>query len=276
MISKLGIRIISVIVIFTIISCNYLNKDNETEVLDNSSKPAAISYNLINIYPHDTSSYTQGLIWHKGFLYESTGEYNKSRLRKVDIKTGKNIQEIRLSDPSFFGEGITIFDNKIYQLTWQNNRVFVYDLNTMQKINELKWPYEGWGITHNKTNLIISTGSSNLYFVSPSDFKIIKTVCVTDNYGPVSNLNEIEYINGYVYANKYLTDDILKINPETGVVEGLLNTQGILEKSGIQLDFQKYSTSSGNVLNGIAYDSTKNCLYITGKLWPFLFEIKLN
>ncbi len=257
------------------VSCNN-NKNENINVEDkNNPEPATINYNVIKIYPHDTTSYTEGLIWYSNFLYESTGMEKRSKLMKEDISTGKPLQEIKITDSAIFGEGITILNNKMYQLTEKNNKAFVYDLNTFKKINELKWPYpEAWAITNNGKDLIVSDGSSNLYFLEPETFKIKNTINVIDNYGPVSNLNELEFIKGFVYANIYLSNTIVKINPATGRVEGKLDLTGIREKNGVKPDFQM--ADNGLVLNGIAYDSVKNSLYVTGKQWPALFEIKLN
>ncbi|MEX6690515.1 glutaminyl-peptide cyclotransferase [Danxiaibacter flavus] len=237
--------------------------------------PPAIQYNVIKVYPHDTSSYTQGLIWYNNTLYEGTGLKEKSKLLKVDLNTGKQNQQVKL-DNEYFGEGITILNNKIYQLTWQEHKVFVYDLNTFKKVQEFEWPYDGWGLTNNGKELIISTGGNNLYFVDPATFKILKTVGVSNNYGPVSDINELEYVNGFVYANIYETDNIIKINPETGAVVGKLDLTDILSKNGVVYNREQIGPNTGNVLNGIAFDSAKNSFYVTGKCWPALFEIKLN
>src|SRR5579885_3116157 len=164
--------------------------------------PPMLSYNIVSVYPHDTSSYTEGLIWYNNMLYESGGLKGKSKLYTADLTTGKDKKIVTL-DPKYFGEGIAIIDNKIYQLTWQENKVFIYDANTLQKIGENTWPHDGWGMTTNGKELIIGTGGSNLYFVDPTTFKINKIVSVTDNYGPVGNVNELEYVNGFIYANVY-------------------------------------------------------------------------
>lgn len=249
-------------------ACNN-NNDNTDDDLNNTA-PANLNYTVVKIYPHDTSSYTQGLIWHNQTLYEGTGREGFSKLRKIDLATGKSQQDVLLN-ATYFGEGITILDNKIYQLTWQNNKVLVYDVNSLQKIKEFQWNFEGWGITHNNKSLIISTGSNNLYFVSPVDFTVEKVVGVNDNNGPVGNLNELEFVNGFVYANIFQTHHIVKINPETGRVEAKMDLGNILAQNNVN-----YDPNHLDVLNGIAYDSTKNSFYITGKLWPALFEIKLN
>jgi len=196
-------------------------------------------------------------------------------LRKINLTTGKPVKDLNL-DTADFGEGISMIDNKIYQLTWQEHKVYVYDATNFKKIKEMEWPFEGWGMTTDGKQLIIGTGSSNLYFVNPDNFKIIKQVSVTDNYGPVSNINELEYVNGIIYANQYETNYILKIDAETGKVLGKIDLSGILDSSNMPHDPAKYDLNSGNVLNGIAYDSAKNSFYVTGKYWPALFEIKLN
>jgi glutamine cyclotransferase len=271
-------RYFPVVLAFALLSCG--NNDTESNSADagNPSStvvPAALDYTVVKTYPHDTSSYTQGLIWHNNTLYEGTGRIGFSRLAKLDLETGKALQQIPISK-SEFGEGIALLNGKIYQLTYQEHKVYVYDAVTFRKIQEFSWPYEGWGLTTDGKNLIASTGSSNLYYVNPADFKILKTVGVTDNYGPVDSINELEFVNGVVYANKYLTNYILKINPETGVVMGRLDLKDIFRKSGKTYDASIIPDPNEDVLNGIAYDSAKNSLYVTGKQWPLLFEIKLN
>ncbi|HEX6914190.1 MAG TPA: glutaminyl-peptide cyclotransferase [Chitinophagaceae bacterium] len=232
-------------------------------------EPSNISYTVVNVYPHDTSAFTQGLQWYNGYLYEGTGLEGQSRLMKMKPEDGKPLQLVKIDD-NLFGEGITILNNKIFQLTWQNHRVLVYDLATLKKIKEFNWDYEGWGITNNGKDLIISTGSNNLYFVDPETFRLLNTVGVNSNYGPLGSINELEYIKGKVYANVWGSDYIAVINPQSGAVEGRLDFTGLLEKSG------KGSQGNENVLNGIAYDSVQNRLFITGKKWPAIFEVKLN
>ncbi|SDX33029.1 Glutamine cyclotransferase [Hydrobacter penzbergensis] len=235
--------------------------------------PAVINYSLVKVYPHDTSSYTQGLIWQNNTMYEGTGWRGVSKLRTVDINTGKPIKQISLPD-TVFGEGIAILNNKIYQLTYQEHKVYVYDLSSFKKLQEFEWPYEGWGLTTNGKQLIISTGDSNLYFVNPENFHIERTVGVSDNNGYVPNLNELEYVNGSIYANVYETDYIIKINPETGHVDGKVDMSSLLQKAGATYDPRQ--VDAGYVLNGIAYDAAKNSFYITGKRWPILCEVKFN
>ncbi|MEO8710895.1 MAG: glutaminyl-peptide cyclotransferase [Parafilimonas sp.] len=255
-------------------ACN-THKSENNNVEDNSNPPPPlINYSIVKVYPHDTSSYTEGLEWVNNNLYESGGNYGSSKLVQKDLD-GKIIKSVPLTK-EYFGEGISILNNKIYQLTWKEHKVFVYDAATLKKLNELTWQYDGWGMTNNGKDLIISTGGSILYFVDPENFKILNQVSVTDNYGPVSFVNELEYVNGIIYANVYETDNILKIDPQTGQVLGKIDLSGLLQKSGMNYNVQNYPGANGNVLNGIAYDSAKNVFYITGKMWPALFEIKLN
>ncbi len=231
--------------------------------------PAVMNYTVLKIYPHDTTSYTEGLLWLNNSLYESAGQYKESRLLRTTLETGKLLQKTVLPD-NYFGEGISVIHNKIYQLTYKEHKVFVYDMNFKKLPQEFEWPYEGWGMTTDGTNLILNTGGSNLYFVEPETFKIVRTLGVVDNNGYVDSINELEYLDGYVYANRYLTDYILKINLKTGLVEGKADLKEILEKNN------QPRTSRTEVLNGIAYDSTKKSFYITGKYWPALFEVRFN
>lgn len=254
-------------------ACNTNQPDNNVSNNGNPPPPV-IGYSVVKVYPHDTSSYTEGLEWKNNSLYESGGNKGSSKLFQATLD-GKTLISVPLAK-EYFGEGITILNNKIYQLTWQEHKVFVYDIATFKKIAEFSWPYDGWGMTNNGKNLIIGTGGSVLYFADPENFKILSQISVTDNYGPVSMINELEYVNNYIYANVYETDYILKIDPQTGNVVGKLDLSGLLQKSGMNYNPQDYPGSNGNVLNGIAYDSAKNSFYVTGKMWPALFEIKLN
>lgn len=252
-------------------ACNNptINPDENSTIVATPS-PANINYNIVASYPHNSDSYTQGLIWQNNNLYEGTGLENHSKLMKVDLKTGIANQTIDLAN-DVFGEGITLLNNKIYQLSWQNHKVFVYEAQTFKKIKEMDWEHEGWGLTHNDSDLIVSTGESNIYFVNPETFKIKRTITVKDNNGPVGNLNELEYVKGNIFSNIYLTDYIIKIDPSNGNIIGKMDFGGLLEKSGKQVNKEE-----GLVLNGIAYDSTKNSFYITGKKWPLLFEVKIS
>jgi glutaminyl-peptide cyclotransferase len=238
------------------------------------AEPQNISYDVVNVYPHDTAAFTQGFEWFNNKLYESTGLKGQSNLRITSLKTGLPEKKKDI-DPALFGEGITILNNKIYQLTWEDKKVFVYDLD-FNKLQELSWNDEGWGITNNDTLLIVSTGSSNLYYVDPATFKIVKTLPVTSSYGPVDRLNELEYINGYVYANVFGESYIYKIDLATGHVVGKMDCSVLLPNYARENMNQPKYTSGEAVLNGIAYDSAAQRMFITGKLWPKLFEVKLK
>ncbi|HQW83859.1 MAG TPA: glutaminyl-peptide cyclotransferase [Ferruginibacter sp.] len=264
----------SVIALLAILAA--CNNNGSDEFIDNSVKPVpvpAISYSIIAEYPHDTSAYTQGLEFHNGKLYEGTGDFETSSLRITDALTGKVEKKHMMGTDSIFGEGITIFNKKIYQLTWESNIVYVYDINNLDMpIKTFKWPYEGWGLTNNGTDLIISDGTANLYFVNPDDFRLKSTINVSDNSGPIDNLNELEYVDGFVYANIYQTDNIIKIDPASGHVVGKMEFPGLKEKYFAD----KNIPGRTDVLNGIAYDSTRKTFFITGKRWPKMFELRMN
>lgn len=241
---------------------------------------AALSYRLIQSYPHDTAAFTQGLLVHEGILFESTGLEGKSTLRKVAIQSGKVLKKVILKK-EIFAEGLTLLNDTIYQLSWQNKLVFMYTAKDLLPIGTINWSGEGWGLTNDGKNLIISDGSDKLYFVTPSSLKLKQVLSVVDQYGPVNNLNELEMVEGYIFANRWQYDYILKIDPANGHVVGTLNMADFLQKnSKADLGYLKKSGSitgqSGAVLNGIAYDKEKKSLYITGKLWPEIFELKLN
>lgn len=250
-------------------ACNNNNSDTNN---NNSSPaipaPATLNYTVLNVYPHDTSSFTEGLLLHEGSLLESTGNKGRSKLLEVDVKTGKIKKSFKLAD-AYFGEGISVLNGKIYQLTYQEHKVFVYDLNFKKLPQEFEWPYEGWGMTTDGKSLIINTGGSNLYFVNPETFKIERTLGVSNNNGYVSMINEMEWVDGAIYANIWQTNEIIKINPQTGLVEAKADLTDILKKSNIP-------DTSADVLNGIAYNAVTKTFYVTGKWWPALFEIKFN
>jgi glutamine cyclotransferase len=235
--------------------------------------PAVINYQLLKEYPHDPGAYTQGLIWQGKQLLEGTGQYGESNIRKVDLATGRVLQQLP-NDSAIFGEGITLLQNKLYQITWQNKVAYVYDAQTFKKLGEFTLNTEGWGLTNNGTDLILSDGSSNLYFLNPQTFQELRRVGVYDNMGPRAAINELEYINGYVYANIYQTDFIVKIDPSSGKIVGRADLSDLRSKAGIPPITG--AEGSPEVLNGIAYDSANNRIFITGKYWPKLFEIKLD
>lgn len=259
--------------LFLLSACGSNDRPAEDPTLRTSTygiPPAAnVSYTVVAQYPHDTSAYTQGLQWYNGKLYEGTGDFEASSLRISDRTTGRVLEKHMMGSEEIFGEGITILRDTLYQLTWKNRKVFVYSIHDLSKpIKTIEWPYEGWGITHNGKELIISDGSANLYFVDPTTFRVMNTVRVADHRGTVKELNELEYINGYVYANVYLTYDIVQIDPESGHVKGRMQFDQLLSNSE--------KTNRTDVFNGIAWDSASNVLLVTGKRWPKLFEIRMN
>lgn len=267
----------AMIVLTALHSCNGGNDSNpEPEDIQNVSAPVNnISYSVINTYPHDTSSFTQGLIVYKGQMYEGTGgsdanpvSSKQSRLMKIDLKTGNAQKSVQLPG-NFFGEGITILNDTLYQLTWTNKVVFVYSLPEFKKIREIPINTDGWGITNNGKELIVSDGSSNLFFYEPSTFRLMRTQSVTNNGEPVGNINELEFIDGFVYANQWGANYIYKIDPNDGQIKGVIDLTQLAEKSGIVNDPDR-------VLNGIAYDTELKKIYVTGKKWPQLFEIQLG
>ena len=252
------------------ISCNSNEPNNENISISNTlPPPATINYNIIATYPHDTSYYTEGLQLYKNNLFESTGNYGVSKLVKIDLKTGRPVKELSLNE-KYFGEGLTVLNDTIYQMTYKEKTGFVYDMN-FNLIRTFTYETEGWGMTTDGKSLIMSDGSSNLYYRDTKSFSTQKIVSVTDNNGPVANVNELEWVDGFIYANIWNTDNIIKIDASNGHVVGKMDFTGLLEKAG--KPGPNYDV--GNVLNGIAYDSTKKTLLITGKLWPLIFEVKL-
>jgi glutamine cyclotransferase len=229
--------------------------------------PVNYRYKVLSTYPHDVGAYTQGLIYYDGWLYEGTGNYNQSTVRKIRLSNGEVIQA-RNNASDIFGEGITIYKGRIYQLTYKAQICFVYDLNTLEEVQKYYYQNkEGWGLTNTEDELIMSDGTNILYFLDPEMFTVTRQIEVYNNEGPVKDLNELEYIEGKIYANRYYTDEIVIIDPATGKEEGRVDMKGILSV--------KDRKPSTNVLNGIAWDTENERLFITGKYWPKLFEIEL-
>ncbi len=231
--------------------------------------PATMNYTVTNIYPHDSTSFTEGLEWFDNSLYESGGEYEKSTLVKVDLKTGKDVQKINLAK-EYFGEGITILNGKIYQLTYKEGKCFVYDVKTFNKLKEFDYNGQGWGMTNDGKSLIMDDSTDKLIFRDPNTFEIIKKVSVTDNNGPLSEINELEYVEGFIYSNVWQRDIIVKINPATGAVVAKADLSKIWNATG------ETQNDRADVLNGIAYDSTQKRFFVTGKNWSKLFEVTFN
>ena len=238
------------------------NNGNEPK----QDEPKRISYSIISTYPHDTSSYTQGLTVYKGSMYEGTGNYGQSKLLKVDYKTGK-IEQASSLDPKYFGEGITILNDTVYQLTWKEKTVLVYTLKDFKKIKEFPLNTDGWGLTTDGKILIASDGGSNLYYYEPSTFRLLRTQSVTEAGSLSYNLNELEYIDGYIYANQYQAPYIFKIDPSGGQIVGKADLTGMWDRI-------KLIDPEADVPNGIAYDTATKKIFITGKLWPELYEIQ--
>jgi glutamine cyclotransferase len=245
-----------------VLAFNFLsNLPNYTQ----PNMPRNYTYRVLNAYPHDKNAFTEGLVFEDGVLYEGTGLNGESTLRRVELETGNVLQLHNLSD-QFFGEGITIFEDRIIQLTWQSHKGFVYNESSFELLQEFSYPTEGWGITHDESRLIMSDGTATLHFLNPETFEEIGTVNVLDNGTPITRLNELEYINGEVYANVWLTEKIAIVNPQTGVVRAWIDMSGIRNWENLY---------AGDVLNGIAYDAAGDRLLITGKFWSLLFQIEL-
>lgn len=241
------------VVLLSLSSCNSTGKIKEYGI------------KVVAEYPHDSRSYTQGLFFHRDTLIESTGQYAHSTLSKIDLKTGKPLQTVKFAR-KYFGEGSVVLGDKLYVLTWTNNMLFVYDPDSFKFIKGYSYPREGWGITTDGKSLIASDGSSQLYFFD-QNIRLQRTLKVKMDGKALRYLNELEYIDGKIWANVYMTDMIVIINPESGAVEGRIDCRGLLK------DYLR--SSDTDVLNGIAYNPSDGKIYLTGKNWPRLYEIKL-
>ena len=242
-----------------------------------TSKPPVVSkaithapvagYEVVASRPHERDAYTQGLIFHDGRLLESTGQNGSSSVRRVELETGKVLQKVNVP-AQYFAEGLTLLGGKLYQLTWQHGIGFIYDPTSFAKTGEFHYYGEGWGLTHDGEFLILSDGSNRLRFMDPESFQVKKTITVLDQETPVGQLNELEYVNGEILANVWHTDRIVRIDPQTGKVVGWIDLTGLLAKGEVR--------GTETVLNGIAYDNENKRLFVTGKLWPKLFEIRIK
>lgn len=258
----IGASAIIVALLLAGVALIWMNTNNEA--LPPTNTLQHYTYTIVHTYPHDQSAFTQGLAYANGILYESTGLYGGSTLRKVDLETGNVLEVVRLPN-EFFGEGITIVNDVIVQLTWLSQVGFVYDKNTLSLLQNFTYPTQGWGITFNGTCLIMSDGTDNLYFLDSATYQNIGHIKVHDGNVSVTNLNELEYVNGDLYANIWKQQKIAVINPETGQVKAWIDLTGI----------ENATLNQEEVLNGIAYDAENNRLFVTGKNWPHLYEVKL-
>ncbi|MDF2191799.1 glutaminyl-peptide cyclotransferase [Paraflavitalea sp. CAU 1676] len=269
-----NILYISIISAITLSACT----DDKPPVTPNSGTtdgpPPVIPFTVVNKLPHDTSYFTEGLEFYNGQLLESSGGNEDSspypsEMGVVDKATGKVSTKVKLDRAKYFGEGITVFKDKIYMLTWTSEVGFVYDAKTFKQLREFRIPSkQGWGLTHDTASLIMSDGSSNLYFLDPDSLRVKYTVSVFHNGNPVNNINELEYVNGVLYANKWGENTILKIDPVGGKVLGQINLDNLAQEA-------QAAYAGSMEMNGIAYDHATGKLYVTGKKWPILFEIKL-
>ncbi len=237
-------------------------------VLYGAAPPATpvYGYRVVRVYTHDSTAFTQGLEYHGGFLYEGTGLNGRSTLRTVELQTGKVLREIHI-DPQYFGEGITVVDRRIVELTWQSHRGFVYDRGTFKLIRNFDYPGEGWGLTNDGHEIFMSDGTPQIRVWNPTTLQEIRRITVHDGATPIQSLNELEYVRGEIYANVWQTDRIARISPADGHVTGWIDCTGLLTSAERE--------NGADVLNGIAYDSRGDRLFVTGKLWPKLFEIRL-
>ena len=250
------------------LQCNAgANSGSSTTNTSTNAPVARISYEVVHAYPHDTGAFTQGLIFVDGKLYEGTGQAGRSSLREVDLQSGRVVKKVDVPEP-FFGEGITLLNGKIYQLTWEHGIGFIYNAQTLEKTGQFTYAGEGWGITNDGRSLIMSDGTNRLKFLNPDSFSVTKTIAVTDGSTSVAQLNELEFVNGEIYANIWHDQRIVTIDPQNGRVTGWIDLNGLLPPGAVQ--------DEEAVLNGIAFDQAGNRLFVTGKLWPQLFEIKLK
>ena len=245
--------------------CSCLNGYSDIKPAPAIPQPVPVySYKVVNTFPHDRAAYTQGLAFDKGILFEGTGGYGSSALRKVDLESGKVLHEYKLP-ARYFGEGITFYKDTLIQLTWKSNTGFVYDINSFNLLREFSYPTEGWGITYDGNRIIMSDGTPNLYFLDTEKFNTTGYVVVHDKNGPVNRINELEYIKGKIFANIWGSDNIAVIDPGDGNVTGWIDLSGLLDAG--------YCDNFTDVLNGIAYDAEADRMIVTGKRWPLLFEI---
>lgn len=254
-----------------------VTKNSNTAPANQTKKDIPVyTYEVVNTYKHDAQAFTQGLVFHNNFLYESTGQKGKSTLRKVRLEDGDVVKK-RKVDGDYFAEGMTILNDKIYQITWQENTCFVYDANSFEPVGKIRYAGEGWGLTNDGTNLIMSDGSHILKFVDPSNFRTVRSVTVTHDAKPLYQINELEFVKGEIWANVWHSEkpDVLgkpntiaRIDPSTGKVIGWIDLNNISPDD--------VARDEENTLNGIAYDAATDRIFVTGKQWKKLFEIKIK
>ncbi len=233
-----------------------------------ANKPVAkYGYQIVNIFPHDSNAFTQGLILVDGNLLESTGQEGFSSLRRVELESGKILKKVDVPEP-YFAEGLAALNGKLYQLTWQHHIGFIYDAQTFNRLGQFNYEGEGWGLATDGQSLILSDGSSRIRFIDPASFRVTRSINVTDSGTPVRELNELEYVNGEIYANIWHDNRIATIDPQSGHVNAWIDLTGLMPEGELQ--------DPEAVLNGIAYDQASDKLIVTGKLWPRLFEIKVK
>ena len=260
-VSPMKLRLVIIALVLALSSCGGENRSNAWQDVPR------YNVQVVHSWPHDTAAYTQGLIFYEGALYESTGLYGHSSLRKVDLQTGEVQRKVAVPQ-QYFAEGMTIFQGKVFQFTWKEHKCFVYDLDTFSLTGEFSYDGEGWGLTHDERSLIMSDGTHELRFIDPQTFKVERVIGVYFNDAPVKNLNELEYIKGEIYANIWHSDRIIRIDPQTGKIVGWMDLTGLLAPED--------KSATTDVLNGIAYDEKNDRLFVTGKLWPKIFEIRLT
>ncbi len=227
-------------------------------------QPIVQTYSVVKTLPHDVKAFTQGMVVHNGHFLESTGQLGQSSIRKVAISTGV-VKDIDRMEDRFFGEGLTVLNGRAYVLTWLNQIAFVYDAATLRKTGQFSYAGEGWGLTNDGTHLIMSNGTNVLTYLDPASFRVVRSLPVTFNGSPLANLNELEWIDNEIWANVWQSDNIVRIDPQTGHVKAVIDLTGILPS--------EKRTPETDVLNGIAYDPSTKALYVTGKNWPNVFQI---
>ncbi len=260
--------VFAAILLGSLTSCAFLTRQPQAEVIPAVPDPLTqnLDYEILATLPHDPTCYTQGLVIAEGVFYESCGLYGQSSLRKVDPISGVVQAETDL-DPNFFAEGLVLLEGKLYQLTWQENTGFIYDANSLERLGTFHYQTQGWGLTTDGSALILSDGTNMLYWIDPGTMQVVRQVNVTYQGQPVEYLNELETINGTIFANIYLTNSIVAINPADGTVVSLIDLTGLRPEQNL--------ANQGEVLNGISYDQLNDKLYVTGKNWASLYEIRL-